>query len=429
MFIFGILLVLMASGLPVGFAFMMSNIIGTYFFWGGDPGLNQLILNVYSAVTNFALLPVPLFFLMGEIMFRSGLGTLIIDALDKWLGAIAGRLSLVAVAAGTLLSVVTGVPMASVALMGRTLLPEMQKRGYHKTISLGPILGSGGLATLIPPSSLGVLLAALAEVSVSKVLIGGIVPGLVLGGLFLLYVIVRCRLQPSLAPIYETQHVAFREKMGDFVRYILPLALVVFLVIGVMILGIGTPTEAAATGVVGCAVLAVFNRKLGWTVAKEALLSSAKLTVMVFMIVAGSTAFSQMLAFSQATKGLVHVSTGLEVSPLLLVVAMQVVLMFLGCFMDAFSMMMISIPIFFPIIKALGMDPLWFALLMLLNIEVAPITPPFGLELFVIKGVSPPGITIKDIYWSAFPFIVIDVCVLTIMLFFPGFSLWLPGLM
>lgn len=428
-FIFGGLVILMAIGLPVGFAFLLTNIIGVYFFWGGEPGLGQFILSIYTSVTNFSLLPVPLFFLMGEIMFRSDLADSIMETLDIWLGALPGRLSILAVGAGTLLSVLTGVPMASVAMMGRTLVPEMEKRGYHKTMAMGPILASGGLATLIPPSALGVLLAALAGVSVSKLLIAGIVPGLFLACLFTIYILIMCKLRPHLAPTYDLERVSFNEKIKRLMLYILPLALVIFMVIGIMMLGIGTPTEAAAGGVLACLILAGFHKKLSWKLLKDSFLNTASLTIMVYIIIAGSTAFSQMLAFSQASKGLVNLATRLPLSPILLVLTMQLALLLLGCFMDAFSIMMITIPIFFPIINSLGMNELWFAVLMLLNIEVAPITPPFGLELFVMKGVAPSGTTMMDIYRSAIPFLIIDISLLLFILLNPPIVLWLPGLM
>ena len=428
-FIFGSLIILMASGLPVGFAFLFINIVGIFFFWGGLPGLGQLILSIYASLANFILIPVPMFFLMGEVMFQSGVAVSVIDALDKWLGRLRGRLSLLTVGSGTLLSVLTGVPMASVALLGTVLVPEMEKRGYDKIMSIGPILGSGGLAMLIPPSALAVLLAGIAEISVSRVLIGGILPGLIMAFLYAFYIIMRCWLNPSLAPSYEVTPPPLREKLGSLVSNILPLAFIVFMVIGLMFLGVATPTESAAMGVLGCLILAAFHRKLSWEVAKKSFLSTARLTGMVLIIIAGSAAFSQMLAFSQASKGLVDAAMDLTISPIVLIISMQIILLVLGCFMDLVSIMMITIPIFFPIIKALGFNPLWFGILMLLNIEVGPITPPFGLELFVMKGVAPPHITMFDIYRAALPFILIDVLVLALMLCFPALPLWLPSLM
>ena len=268
-FTFGGLLILLATGLPVAFCFLLINIVGIYFFWGGIAGLYQLILSIYGALANFILLPVPMFFLMGEIMFQSGLAASIVDAVDKWLGSIRGRLSYVAVGAATLFSVLTGVPMATVALLGSILLPEMGKRGYRNEMTMGPILGSGGLAMLIPPSALAVLLASLAEISVSKMLIGGIVPGLILAILYALYIFIRCRIQPSIAPFYDVAPIPLKEKMGTFLKYILPLALVIFMVIGLMFIGIATPSESAAMGVLGCFILVASHRKLKWDVFKN----------------------------------------------------------------------------------------------------------------------------------------------------------------
>lgn len=368
-----------------------------------------------------------MFFLMGEIMFQSGVAIDVIDALDKWLGRLRGRLSLLTVATATLLSVLTGVPMASVALLGTTLMPEMDKRGYHRSLIMGPIIGAGGLAMLIPPSAIAVLLAGIAEISVSSVLIGGIMPGVILACFYIIYIIVRCWMDPSLAPAYEVSHVPMREKVRAFFIHILPLIFIVFMVVGVIFLGVATPTEAAVSGTLGSFILAAFHKKLTWDVVKKSLLGTTRLTIMVFMIVAGSTAFSEMLAFSQASKGLVQLVTDLSLPPIFIVMTMQFVLLIMGCFMDLFSIMMITIPIFFPIIKVLGFNPLWFGILFLLNMEIGPQTPPFGLELFVMKGVAPKNVTMGDVYKAALPFVLIDIFMLGLMIIFPSISLWLPG--
>jgi tripartite ATP-independent transporter DctM subunit len=415
-------------GFPVAFSFLLINVVGIFFFWGGEPGLRQLILSMYASLTNFILVPVPMFFLMGEIMFQSGVAMDVINALDKWLGRLPGRLSLLTVASATVLSALTGVPMASVALLGTTLLPEMEKRGYHRNLIIGPIIGAGGLAMLIPPSAIAVLLAGIAEISVSGTLIGGIGPGIILAGFYSIYIIVRSVLNPSLAPAYDVSRVPMREKVRAFLVHILPLSFVIFMVIGVMFLGLATPTEAATSGALGAFILAACHKRLTWDLIKKSVIGTTRLTIMVFMIVAGSTAFCQMLAFSQATKGLVEIITGLPLSPIVVVITMQLILLVMGCLMDLFSIMMITIPIFFPIIKALGFDPLWFGILFLLNMEIAPQTPPFGLELFVMKGVAPKDVTMGDICRAAFPFILIEILVLALMLVFPDIALWLPGL-
>jgi len=427
--IFGGAAIFWISGFPVAFAFLLINVIGIGFFWGGEAGLRQLNVTIFASLTNFMLLPVPMFMLMGEIMFESGVAFSVIDAIEKWLGRLHGRLSLLAVASGTLLSVCTGVAMATAALLGRTLVPEMEKRGYKTSMTIGPILGSAGLAIMIPPSSLAVLLAALAEISVAGVLIGGIIPGLIMATLYTSYIIIRSRLQPSVAPPYEVPPVPLSEKVKAGATHILPLGLIVFLVIGVILVGVTTPTEAAATGVFGCLILAAFHRQLNWRVVKNSLVSTARTTVMVLMILAGATAFSQMLAFSGATGGLLELATSVALPPIVFVIAMQATLMIMGMFVEAVAMVMITIPIFYPIILSLGLNPLWFGVLMLLNMEMAATSPPFGLTLFVMKGVAPRGTTMGDIYRGAIPFLLCDMVVMALMIFFPAIILWLPGLM
>ena len=203
--IFGGLIVLMITGMPIAFCFMLINIIGMYAFFGGMLGLEQLVTTIYSSLTTFILLPIPLFILMGEVMFHSGIAPKLIETLDKWMGRIPGRLSLLAVAVGTVLSTLTGTSLASVAMLGSVLVPEMEKHGYRKSMSLGPILGSGGLAMMIPPSALAVLCGAIAELSIGKLLIAIICPGLLIAFIYALYIIIRCVLQPSIAPSYEVK--------------------------------------------------------------------------------------------------------------------------------------------------------------------------------------------------------------------------------
>lgn len=426
--IFGILILLMVSGMPVAFCFLIVNIIGVFLWWGGDKGLVQLILSIGDSVSKFTLLPIPLFILMGEVMSHSGIAPNMIYALDKWLGRLPGRLGLLAVGAGTLFSTLTGASMASVAMLGKTLVPEMEKRGYSKPMSLGPILGSGGLAIMIPPSSLAVLLGALGEISIGRILMAIILPGLLMAVLYAAYIVVRCQLQPSMAPPYVVPPIPMSEKLASTARHILPVGLVIFLVIGLILLGIATPTEAAATGVIGVFLLAALNRKLNWEVVKKSLLSAAQISIMIFLIIAGAKAFSQILAFSGASRGLIELATGLPLASIFVFLAMLVVLFFLGMFMSVITIMMITIPIFMPVIYALGFDPVWFAAIFLLTMEMAATSPPFGLSLFVMKGVAPPDTTIGDVYKAALPFLYCDLIAIALIIIFPSVALWLPGI-
>jgi tripartite ATP-independent transporter DctM subunit len=429
LFIFFGLLFLFALGVPVAFSFLFVNLVGAYLFWGGSVGLSQLILSIYNSVTSFALIPVPLFVLMGEVMFHSGVAPRMMDVLDKWLGRIPGRLSLLAVGGGTIFATLTGSAMAGAAMLGSVLVPEMEARGYKKSMTIGPILGSGGLAIMIPPSALGVLLAGLALFSVGQFLVAIIIPGLLMSVLYAGYILVRCTVQPHLAPSYEMKHFSLSEKVVATIRYILPLGSILFLVVGLIFLGIATPTEAAALGALGCFVLAFFYRGLNWDLTKRSFSSTLDVTIMMFMILTGSMAFSQLLAFTGATQGLIKLAVGLPLPPILIIVSMQIVLLLLGTFMEPLTIMMVTIPIFMPIVKQLGFDPIWFGTIMLLNMEMATTSPPFGLVLFVMKGVAPPDTRMKDIYLSAIPFLICDLVVMVAIMAFPGVVLWLPSIM
>ena len=259
----------MLSGMPIAYCFLMICVGGTYLYFGGTVGIEQLVVSMYTTCKSFILIPIPLFLFMGEVMFHSGIAPVLVRVLDKWLGRIPGRLSLLAVGAGTLFSTLTGTSLASVAMLGSALVPEMEKQGYKKPMSLGPILGSGGLAMMIPPSGLAVLLGAIGEVSVGRILIAIIIPGLLLAVVYAAYIIIRCILQPHLAPAYEVEHIPFSEKIGDLLKYVVPQGIVIFLVVGVIFIGVATPSEAAATGAVGTVFLAFCYRRMSWEVIKN----------------------------------------------------------------------------------------------------------------------------------------------------------------
>ena len=427
--IVGSLIVLMASGLPIAFCFMVVNVIGVFLFWGGGIGLEQLTLSIFESVTQWALVPMPLFILMGSVMFQSGIAPRMIDALDKWLGRLPGRLGLLAVGAGTLLSSLTGDSMSSVAILGSALVPEMEKRGYKKSMSLGPIIGSGGLAIMVPPSALAILLGAIGQISVGGILIAIIIPGLLMATLYAAYIIVRCWLQPSIAPPYEVAAIPILDKITATMRYVLPLGFVVFFVVGVIFLGIATPSEAAASGALASFILAAAYRKLNWHVINKSILATLRISIMMLIIITGAKAFAQILAYTGASRGLIELASGLPVTPILIIVAMMFVVLILGTFMDLVSIMMITLPIYVPVIRSLGFDPVWFAVLMLLNIEVATTSPPFGLSLFVMKGVAPLDTTMGDIYRASLPFIYCDLIAMALIITFPTIALWLPQLM
>lgn len=420
---------LLLIGLPVAFAFTLVNLVGVFFLWGGVSGFNQIILSMESSISTFVLVPVPMFILMGAIMFHSGIARKMIDVLDLWIGFVAGRLAVLAILTGAVLGALTGVAMGSVAILGSTLIPEMRERAYAKSMVLGPILASGSLAILIPPSTLAIVLASLGGFSVASILIAIVVPGLLLAVSYATYIIVRCVLNPELAPAYEVPHTSMGIRLRQtFVHLVPPVSIIVLVILSIFY-GIATPTEAAALGAFVTCILAALYGRLSLHVIKVGVGSATALSIMVLIILTGSAGFSQLLSFAGVTTAITNFATQLNVHPLVLLILMQLVVMFLGMFLEQTSIILVTMPIFLPIIKAMGWDPIWFGTIMMLNLEMATITPPFGLSLFVMKGVAPPEITIGDIYRAAVPFIVINIALMGLMIFFPGIVLWLPSLM
>jgi len=419
---------LIALGLPVAFAFLTADVIGVMLFMGGDAGLAQLVRTAANALTKFALVPVPLFLIMGELFFHSGLGFRAFNALDKLLGRLPGRLSFVTIGGGTLFAALSGSSMASTALMGTLMVPEMSKRGYKNRLSIGPILGVGGLAILIPPSALAVLLGSLAHINIGMLLVAGIVPGLLLAVLYSIYIVISIKLDPSAAPAYDVEETPLRQKLLLLARDVLPMGLIVFLVVGMIILGWATPTESAACGVAGVILLAACFRCLTMDVLIKSFLGATRVTVMMFMIILGASTFSKVLAFSGATTGLVGWVSTLTLEPITALLTMFIIMLLMGAFMEQLSMMMLTLPIFVPLAHFYGFDLIWFGVIVLLALEMSLTMPPMGLLLFVMKGVAPPGTRLQDIWLAALPFMACAAILLALLIFFPQIALWLPNL-
>ena len=428
-FLVGMVIVLMLLGIPVAFAFLTANFIGAMIFMGGLDAMPQIVVNAVESVTIFALIPVPLFIIMGELFFHTVLAVRVFDALDRCFGRLPGRLSYITVAGGTIFATLSGSTMANTAMMGALMVPEMTARGYKRHMSMGPILGTGGLAMIIPPSALGVLLASLAEIDIGKLLIAGVLPGLVLAILYSVLIYAQVKLDPEAAPSYEVEKSPLGQMIWSLVINVLPMGLIVFCVIGLIILGIATPTESAGFGAFGVLVLAVIYRVLTWDIVVKSFAGSVRVTAMVLLIILASSTFSQLLAFTGASAGLIEWATHVQLAPLIMLLIMFSVLLVLGMFMDQVSMMLLTVPIFFPLAQALQFDLIWFGLVMLLALEISLTTPPFGLLLFVMMGVAPKGTTLWQVAFAAAPYIGCALVVLVLLIIFPGLALYLPGLM
>jgi tripartite ATP-independent transporter DctM subunit len=425
----GAIAVMMALGVPVAFAFLGVNTVGALFFFGGVPGILQVIDNGAGTITAFTFIPIPLFLLMGELFFRTGLAIRVFDALDMVLGRLPGRLAYLTVGGGALFSTLTGSSMANTAMLGSLLLPDMKKRGYKPHMSMGPILGTGGLAMIIPPSGLAVLLGSIAQIDIAALLIAGLLPGFLLAVFYAAMITIQIRIDPDAAPGYEVEVVSLADKLRALAVNVLPMGLVMFSVIGLILLGWATPSESAAFGVLSVLVLGLAFRCLTWDVLVRAVAGALRVTGMIFLIILGSSIFSQILAYSGATSGMVEWATEMQASRLVMLLVMFAVLLLLGTMIDAASILLLTIPIFMPLVEVMHFDPIWFGIIVLLGLEMSGTTPPFGLLLFIMLGVAPAGTTLGQVAKAAAPYLVCDAILVALLIMFPMIALYLPSLM
>jgi len=421
----GLTISLMFLRVPVAFAFFAANIVGAFMFMGGHAGLSQLPRNVLEALSIFSLAPIPMFILMGEILYQTGLAVRAIDAVEKLIARVPGRLSIVTVVSGTIFASLSGSSMANTALLGTTLLPEMEARGYDRRMAMGPILGTGGIAMLIPPSGMAVLLGSLSGISIAGILIAGIVPGLLIALVHVAYILTRCLVDPDLAPGYALEKTSLWQRIRPFLVDVVPLLGLFVIVVGSILGGLATPSESAALGAVGALLAAAAYGALSWKAAYTAIIETGRLTVVIFFIIAASLAFSQVLSFSGATHGLLGLMKLIDPAPLTLLISMIGIVLVLGCFMEPLSILLITLPFFMPLVELAGFDLIWFGVLILLALEISQTTPPFGLLLFVMKGITPPTTTMRHIYAAVAPFMALEVGVLVFLIAFPGAVTWL----
>ena len=425
----GMVLTLMGVGVPVAFAFIGTNIVCVYLFMGGPLGVAQMVSNFGDAVSMYALTPMPLFLIMGSLFFRSGLGDGVFKAIDLCIGNLRARLSYLAVLAGAVFASLSGSSLANTGMMGSSMVPEMLRRGYKPHMVYGPVLGAGGLAVIIPPSSLAVLLGSLAQIDVGALLIAGFLPGLLLMAMYMALITVQAAIDHEAAPQYDAPRATLGEKLRAILVNVVPMGVIVFLVVGTIILGIASPTESAALGCLGVMALLLAYRRFSWAVVWKSLDDAMRVTGMTFLIIAASTTFAQVLAFSGASNGMIGWFLSFNWSPYGMLAVMIGVILLLGMFMDQLSMMLITLPIFIPLAKSLGFDPVWFGLILLLSYEIGFTTPPFGLLLFVMLGVAPQGTTLWTVARAALPYILCTIGLVVLIILFPWIALWLPRLM
>jgi tripartite ATP-independent transporter DctM subunit len=389
--------------------------------------LLQVVRNSVVSVMNFSLTPIPLFILMGELLFHTGLALKVIEGVERLIRQVPGRLAVIAVVAGTVFSAISGSTIATTAMLGSLMLPVMLARGYHPAFATGPIMAIGAVDMLIPPSALTVLLGSLSGISISKLLIGGVVPGLILSLAFIAYIIATALRSPHLAPAAPPESRAGGDHWRLLVIYVVPLISIFIVVVGAMSGGWATPTESAALGAIATLALALAYRALTFAALRAALKGTVAITGMILFIILGATTFSQILSFSGATEGLVSAILGRGLSAFAVVVGMMLLLIFLGIFVDQVSMMLITLPVFMPIVARLAIDPIWFGVLFLICMQLGLLLPPHGLLLMTMRGVAPPEVKMGHIFQAVVPYVVMSLLLLVLLLLLPAVATWLPS--
>jgi tripartite ATP-independent transporter DctM subunit len=417
---------LLFLGLPVAFSFLAINLLGAWLFLGGEAGLVQLARNSVGSVASFSLTPIPLFLLMGEVLFHTGLAVKVIDGVERLIRQLPGRLAVVAVVAGTVFSAISGSTIATTAMLGSLMLPVMLARGYHPTMATGPLMAIGAVDMLIPPSALTVLLGSLSGISISKLLIGGVVPGLLLSVAFVAYIVTRVKLNPALAPTASFVEYRGWERLRPFLQYVVPLVSIFAVVVASMSAGWATPTESAAIGALFTMVLAMLYRSLTIRNLVMALRGTTAISGMILFIIVGATTFSQVLSFSGASSGLVELIAGTGMAPFAVIAAMMLLLIFLGLFVEQVSMMLITLPIYMPLVQKYGVDPVWFGVMFLICMQLGLLLPPHGLLLMTMKGVAPPTVRMGHIFQAVLPYIVMSLLLLALVFLVPAVAVWLP---
>lgn len=414
----------LGSTIWIGISLFMVGIVGFILFTSNEP-LAILANIVWNSTSGSTMMALPLFVFMGELLFRSKISQNLFNGLSPWMDFLPGRLIHVNIFASTLFAAVSGSSAATTATVGKITLPELLKRNYDRSLCLGSLAGAGTLGILIPPSMMMLVYGILADVSIGKLFIAGVIPGLLLAAAFSGFVIVRCIGNPELAPRGDLQY-TWNDRVKSL-PLLAPVIILIFMVLGSIYMGWATPTEAAAVGVLGSLFFAGLSSSMDWRVFREAVMGSVKTSCMIMWIVCGASFLSVAVGYLGIPASLTQYIAELKLSPYLLIVILSVMYIILGCLLDGFSMIVMSLPIALPLIKAAGFDPVWFGIYLVLMIEVAQITPPVGFNLFVINGLT--GDDLFTIARYALPSFLMMMLIIVVITVYPEIVLVLPKMM
>lgn len=427
--LFGAMIFGLVMGLPISFVLGAIGCVFTFFLWG--PHAMGVIPNLIfgKAMSSQGLMAIPLFILMGSVLLESGMADRLFGAVHIWSGKVAGGLTVAAIVVCAIFAAMTGIGGAGTVTMGLIAVPAMLSRGYNARMSLGAVGAGGALGILIPPSIIMIIYGMICQVSVGRLFAGGLGPGILLAALFCAYILIRCKIRPEDGPSAPAgeKELTFKEKLRASTPVIPPLILIV-VVLGAIFTGVATATEGSAVGAAGSLALMVYNRTLNWKTFKKVSLDTLKYTGMVMWIIIGAYCFSTIYMALGADQFILEVIQGLPGGYWTVLILIQVMYFILGMLLDPGAIVMVTAPLTVPIVDALGYDPVWFAILFVINMQAAYISPPFGYNLFYLKAIAPKGTLMKDIYIAIIPFILVQLLCLALVMIFPQIALWLPNL-
>lgn len=429
-----IMFAFLLSSLWIGVALILTGIVGMLLFDHNLPPVisvydkigDLLASSLYDALNSWSLAALPMFILMGEILYKSSISTRLLNGLKPWLNYVPGKLLHVNVAACSLFAAVSGSSAATTATVGKITLDELEKRGYSKTIAMGSLAGSGTLGFLIPPSLIMIIYGVLADVSIGKLFVAGLLPGLLLATLYSFYIMYRAKVDKENVMPKEEESFTWADKLASL-KDLAPIFSLIAIVLGSIYAGVATPTEAAALGVFGALVLASYFRAISFDILKNALLNSIKTSVMIGFIIAGAVFLSQVIGFLGIARAMSEYITSLGLSPMMLILLIGIMYIILGMILEAISIVVMTLPIVLPIVVLAGFDPLWFGVFLVFMVEMAQITPPVGFSLFVIQGIS--NEKIETILKATFPFFILMIVTVVLITMFPEIVFYLPNQM
>jgi tripartite ATP-independent transporter DctM subunit len=417
---------LLALGVPLAWVTSAIGLAIAISFWGIDAS-QMIVLRMWDTMGSFGLIAVPLFVFMGNMLERSGIAHELFEALHIWMGRLRGGVSAATVTLCTILAAMIGTVGADVTISGLIAYPFMIKRKYNKHLALGCVMAGGSLGVMIPPSIMFVIYGQTVGESIGKLLIGGIGPGLVLSGLFVIYILVKCYLKPEMGPAASEaeRRMPFVQKVGRLKSLVLP----IFLIGGVMgsiFVGLATPGEAAGIGALGALVCAAIRGRLNWKNLKDTLFSTMRTMGIIMWIVFGAMIFVAAYSMGGGAEFMKQMLLALPFGRWGILFVIQIIILFLGMVLDVIGITVLTAPIFVPVIKALGFDPLWFGIIFAMNLQIAYLSPPFGYSMFYMKAVTPPDVSMTDLYRSVVPFIALQLVGMAVVMTFPEIALWLP---